>query len=281
MNWIGRIWVGLVIVAFTQPSVVAAQDAFSSAAGRLVDVGGYKLRFNVAPGDVPVFLFESGGGTDSSYWGQVAEAIHAATHATVITYDRAGYGSSEQNPDEYAIHDAVTALETALDTLGFQKDVIVIAHSYGAFLAAILASRNEERLQGMVFVEGNLSPYFTQDQVEKIEQEIEPNLEALHACCPSLAQEFGAFGSTVETMRTVQISEEIPLLDIVAGNPSSRTPEENARYRQIHAEFTDASPERALVIAEGSGHNVMVDAPDFLAEEILSFARRLGARFEE
>lgn len=281
MNWIGRIWIGLVVVSFMEPSVVAAQDGFSSAAPRLVDVGGYKLNFNVAPGDSPVFLFESGGGMDSSYWGQVAEAVHAASDATVITYDRAGYGNSEQNPKEYAIHDAVNALETALDALGIQKDVIVIAHSYGAFLAAILASRNAERLQGMVFVEGNLSPYFTQDQVEKIEQQIAPNLEALRACCPSLAQEFGAFRRTVEAMRSVQFSKEIPLLDIVAGNPSSRTPEENAQYMQTHAEFTGASPERALVIADGSGHNVMVDAPGFLTEEILGFARRLEARFED
>src|SRR5262245_44047579 len=99
---------------------------------QLIDVGGYRLNFNVARGTTTqTILFESGGGDDSSVWNDVAPAIGQRTEATVVTYDRAGSGKSEPAPGPYKIDEEVTALERGLSQLGLQKNLVIVAHSYG------------------------------------------------------------------------------------------------------------------------------------------------------
>lgn len=42
-------------------------------------------------------LFESGAGSDGSVWKVIARDVHDVTGATVIYYDRSGFGASELN----------------------------------------------------------------------------------------------------------------------------------------------------------------------------------------
>ncbi|HKG08352.1 MAG TPA: alpha/beta hydrolase [Pedobacter sp.] len=60
----------------------------------LIDVGGYKLHFHVIKGKGTPILFESGGGDDASIWNALLPNIHKKLGATLITYDRAGFGKS-------------------------------------------------------------------------------------------------------------------------------------------------------------------------------------------
>ena len=63
------------------------------------------------------------------------------TGARLITYDRAGFGQSDPNPAPYDITQEVGGLERGLKQLQVNGDLILVAHSYGGFLATLFAAR--------------------------------------------------------------------------------------------------------------------------------------------
>jgi pimeloyl-ACP methyl ester carboxylesterase len=67
----------------------------------MVDVGGYRMHLVVHRGSEPVtVVMESGGGDDVAGWAGVDSALARRTGATVVAYDRAGFGRSGTGPAE-------------------------------------------------------------------------------------------------------------------------------------------------------------------------------------
>ena len=64
--------------------------------GRLVDVGGYRLKLNCTGVGSPAVILESGFGDVSIEWRTVQPQI--ATFSRVCSYYRAGYGGSDSGP---------------------------------------------------------------------------------------------------------------------------------------------------------------------------------------
>src|SRR5437870_3421999 len=61
----------------------------------LIDVGDHKLHFVVTKAGEPTILLEAGGGADASQWEAIQQKLANETNATIISYNRAGYGKSE------------------------------------------------------------------------------------------------------------------------------------------------------------------------------------------
>jgi pimeloyl-ACP methyl ester carboxylesterase len=95
----------------------------------MVDVGGYRLHFHVIKGSGLPILFEAGGGDDASTWDSILAATANVTGATLITYDRAGFGKSEAAPLEYNIVKEVEGLEIGLAKLGYADDIMLVGLS--------------------------------------------------------------------------------------------------------------------------------------------------------
>jgi pimeloyl-ACP methyl ester carboxylesterase len=100
---------------------------------------------------VPV-LFEAGAGEWSVHWSLVMQALGAGFQA--ISYDRAGLGWSEAASGDRIVPLLADELLALLDALSVQEPVIVAAHSFGASIARMLASRAPARIFGIVFVDG-------------------------------------------------------------------------------------------------------------------------------
>jgi pimeloyl-ACP methyl ester carboxylesterase len=67
----------------------------------LVDVGGYHLHMMVYRGAQPLtIVMESGGGASLAAWSGVEARLAEGTGATVVSYDRAGFGESGIGPAE-------------------------------------------------------------------------------------------------------------------------------------------------------------------------------------
>ena len=72
-----------------------ALDAYARPAN-LVDIGGRKLNLRCSGSGTPTVMLESGATTDSLTWFKVQPPLARAT--TVCSYDRAGYGFSDDGP---------------------------------------------------------------------------------------------------------------------------------------------------------------------------------------
>jgi hypothetical protein len=87
----------LAVAGATYQSVASRAEARRSPeAGRLVDVGGYRLKINCTGEGGPTVVLEAGLSDVSVEWKHVQPEI--ARFSRVCSYDRAGYGGSDAGP---------------------------------------------------------------------------------------------------------------------------------------------------------------------------------------
>lgn len=105
-------------------------------------------------GTGPAVILISGIGDDatSAQWLQVERAL--AKHARVCRYDRPGTGASSapatpgRGADELA-----SELDAVVRHAAGDDPVILVAHSFGGYLALIYADRHPDRVSGLVLVD--------------------------------------------------------------------------------------------------------------------------------
>src|SRR4030095_16843261 len=77
----------------------AASTPTPAAVDTMVDVGGYRVHCRIHRGTVPVtILMETGGAATLSSYGGLDSVLAKRTRATVIVYERAGFGDSDLGP---------------------------------------------------------------------------------------------------------------------------------------------------------------------------------------
>jgi pimeloyl-ACP methyl ester carboxylesterase len=260
-------------------------DQSAQAVEKLVDVGGYNLNFRIIPGQGPAILLESGGGLDSSEWNALAPRLAQETGATVIAYDRAGFGKSDLPETKYDLREDTAALWRGLRTLGLDQDLILVGHSYGGFLIRFEAAEHPDTVRGMVFVDP-----FTVEFVDMLGIEYCNNHpmmgklpfdtsrpETLSKWQRASVRMVGAPGSNladkIAVMRKAVIPEDIPVRVITSGTAILPKPEEQKAWRDSHERFTSSIKGAMLVVAEKSGHMIPFSQPDLIVSVVSEVIR--------
>ncbi|MEM8890809.1 MAG: alpha/beta fold hydrolase, partial [Bacteroidota bacterium] len=154
-------------------------SGFSQNLDTLLSVGKQNLHFNIHKGEGIPILFESGGGNDGSIWNPLLEPLQEITGTTLITYDRAAYGQSTPNPDlpekeKGYIEPGIESLFSGLDKIGYDEELILVAHSYGGFYALKFAAMYPERIKAIVLIDVNLKSFWTDQFLEQKRVEFTP-----------------------------------------------------------------------------------------------------------
>lgn len=236
----------------------------------LVDIGGYNMHFKVLKGTGTPILFEAAYGNDGSVWDNILEKLHAATGATLIAYDRTGFGKSEVNPNltndsDFGILNGITELETGLAKLGYDGDIILVPHSYGGFYTTLYAARHPEKVKYVVRIDANLVGHYTDDVLTAMEAEAAP---------PKTPETLGnyylvkTYPETVKLLRTIDFPSNVPVLDITSPLQGPYPDWYWALRNTAHNEFVAAEPNRVALIAEGSGHYIFEDNPALIINAI-------------
>jgi len=273
------------IFIFLVTTLTAAPDQASQAVEKLVDVGGYNLNFRMIPGQGHAILLESGGGMDSTEWNALAPRLALETGATVIAYDRAGFGKSDLPEMKYDLREDTAALWRGLRTLGLDRDLILVGHSYGGFLIGFEASEHPDSVRGLVFVDP-----FTVEFVDTFGIEYCNNHpmmgklpfdtsrpETLSKLQRAMVRMVGApvrnLAENIAVMRKAVIPEGIPVRVITAGIAFLPKPEELKAWRESHERLTAAIKGATLVVAEKSGHMIPFSQPDLLVSIVSDVVR--------
>lgn len=242
----------------------------------MVDVGGYRLHFHVVKGSGLPILFEAGGGDDASTWNSILAPIANVTGATLITYDRAGFGSSEVAPLDYNIIKEVEGLEIGLAKLGYAGNIMLVAHSLGGAYATVYASRHPDQVKSAVLLDISLPCFNTDAELESMMQDKKQiaTLKAKGGGWPSLISNYAA---NARLMRTIPFPGKVPAIAITSEKTPFDDKAEADRWRTCHQEFAAESPNIRAITAYGTGHYIFNDSPELVVAAIAeSYARALG-----
>ena len=238
-----------------------------------VVIRGHHLTFHVLPGRLPALVLDAGGGADSSYWNSILPKLAKRTGSEIITYDRAGFGASDEVPPPYRMEDAVADLEAGLTQLGLTHDLVLIPHSYAGMIATYLAIRHPDWIAGAVLVDTNLPEFFTDEEVAHMAPIIQPMVAEEAAAHPSKQTRTqkaitDAFIETSHAFHKATWPGSIPCAVIV----SERTPfppsmtSDIALWTQAHRDFAGKAPNRTLIFAKDSSHDIAHDRPELIVE---------------
>jgi pimeloyl-ACP methyl ester carboxylesterase len=248
-------------------------------ADTLVDVGGHRLRVEVIRGDRPLaFVLESGGGAELASWAAVPESIAARTGATVVTYDRAGFGGSELGTPDLSPAQQVEDLREALDALDVPRPRIVGGHSYGGLMAMLHAARHPDEVVGVLLVDA-MNPQFVEATGEFIHSTVpeitDPETDRERALS-RLIHTFDAFLSVVAAEESA-IAQPMAVITANAwwGRDGVEDADIEAAWRASHESMAAAAPNRWLVVAEGSRHDVPGMRPDVIVDPAVRLAEEI------
>jgi pimeloyl-ACP methyl ester carboxylesterase len=244
----------------------------------LVDVGGYHLHVVVYRGTRPLtIVMESGGGASLAAWSGVEAKLAERTGATVVAYDRAGFGESGMGPPDLTPRQQVRQLHVALERLGTASDRIVVGHSYGGLLTLLHAHLYPERVRGLVLVDPMNARFVkaTGDFVQSTVPHIEHPVSAKDTAIARMVRTFDALA------RDPAASDAglgLPIVVITAGQDWWKKPDIDRAWRDSHQAIVNAAPRRRLVVADGSDHDIPKMRPEAIVQAVLSLTaeRRPG-----
>lgn len=252
-------------------------QGYSQSKDTLVDVGQYKLHFNIIKGKGTPILFESGSGNDAKVWKDIIQPIADITGATVITYDRAGLGKSEIKPgnaslEKNGILDGVKALEIGLKKIGYDDTIILVAHSFGGFYSTLFASRNEKKVKNIVFIDVSLASFYTEAFVNKLNGVIsEELLNKFKAEKIGLYYEIKNIENSLRLLKETKLPSSLPVINLVASNPYNPFKDEDDKNRWIegHQDFVKGYSNRELLIMNNANHYAFRDNPNLVIYQIV------------
>jgi pimeloyl-ACP methyl ester carboxylesterase len=247
---------------------------------RMISNGDHKLAFHVTPGKLPAIVLDAGGGADSSYWKELAPTLARETGSEIISYDRAGMGASDEVPGPWKVEDAVSDLETGLKELGATKDVMLVSHSLAGEVATYFVNKNPNWVTGAVLVDASLPNLYTDGVVSALEAANQAQVAELEKQ-PSTKQtrQLQAlatnYGPMHRAYHKVSWPDNVPATVIVSSKTPFETPGEAQLWRDAQAQFAGASPNRSLVVAENSSHEIPLDRPDVVINAVNDLAKKL------
>ncbi len=239
----------------------------------LVDVGGYKMHFNIIEGSGIPILFESGSGNDGSVWNDILEKTYKVTGTTLITYDRSGFGKSEVNPklnedSKFGILNGIKELEKSLEILGYNKGIILVSHSYGAFYNSLYVSRHPNLVKSIVLVDAATNTFWNKKLLEVYHKK--PVLKEDYPNDLGMYYLVKNYKETVKIMKDIEYPSKTPILNIYSENPFSDVSEYYTnRWVELHKKMGDSKSNVLNIPAYGSTHYIFRDNPSLVINAII------------
>lgn len=202
------------------------------------------------------------------------------TGFTVITYDRAGSGASDEVTGPWDVHAAVADLAHGLEVLGATKNVILVSHSLAGEIATYVTGEHPGWFAGAVLVDANIPDFFTDETMVRVRKEYDP-IVARFQTMPSgratrvFLAPVASWDETNHAFHKARWPAAVPVTVIVSEKTRLSDPDSAERWRKAEAQFANRAPNRTLVTAAGSSHDVARDRPDVILAAIDGFAARL------
>ena len=242
----------------------------------LIDVGGYRLHFNIIKGKGVPILFESGGGDDGTVWNDLLKKLHDSIGATLITYDRQGMGLSKIDTSKINILNEVKGLEIGLKKLGYANNLFVVSHSLGSSYAILYASRNSKIIKGSVFIDINLPCFLTKQKGKELKESYANEMEMFKKQRIGVYYILLNYEKTTDLMSKTVYPSKIPSTIIGSDIPPFKGID-STKWKDCQKSF-GTLPNHKYVLAKNCEHYVFKDNPELVINEIVKLYRQVAIR---
>jgi pimeloyl-ACP methyl ester carboxylesterase len=288
----------LCVLPIVSPAQTAVTDQNPPPLGKLVDVGGYRVHlYCTGAGNPTVVIVGAGLSFD---WGLVQPEV--AKFTQVCSYDHSGIGWSDPGPQD-SCSLRVSEVHTALKNAGIKGPYVLVGHSLGGLVARLYAGRYSDEVAGIVFVDhafdfrtptgiAPVSPPMSLPHESApsvfggagpvaIGMEDDPNFSKLssqdrklHLWATSKTQYQTALRTSFEispkcsaeadaiAREHIHALGDKPLVDVSAD--AFRFPD----YVKLQTDLLSLSQNSKEIVAEKSGHFIIVDRPDVVIDAI-------------
>ncbi|HET8611798.1 MAG TPA: alpha/beta fold hydrolase, partial [Sphingomonas sp.] len=258
-----------VLGIFLSCTALFAATPTGDAGTRAIERDGRKIVFHIIAGKLPAIVLDAGGGEDSTEWSTLAPQLARQTGAEIITYDRAGMGGSDEAPGPWSLDSATEDLAAGLQALGATHGAILVSHSLAGEIATSIAGMHPEWFGGAVLVDANVPPFFTDEMIARQEALHTSGIAALRKApsTPETRQLLALAESFVSVSRAYHRliwPKTVPVTVIVSEKTPFPDKADAQAWRDAQAAFAHAAPNRSLIIAKGSSHEVAQDRPDVI-----------------
>jgi pimeloyl-ACP methyl ester carboxylesterase len=253
--------------------------------GRIA-VGAWQVQVSEQGSGRYTVIFESGFGTGLGAWRKVAPEVAKSAH--VLTYSRAGHGTSDPRPEPRTILQSSQELDQLVLAAKLKPPFILVGHSYGGLLARAFAVRHPDWVAGMVLV-------------DPTDERFTPALRRLDA--RRARDDDRQFAAIVPARFQPELQQLQPVLDAgklpapldgrlpdvpVVVLTSVRqvekpeffleTTEAVAIKRDLHADFLRQFSDGSQVLTLGSGHHIELDEPELVIDAVRKVMAAAGRR---
>ena len=239
---------------------------------KLVDIGTHKLR--VVLSDINskyTIILESGGGMDSDVYQGIQDTLAKLTGTRVMSYDRSGFGKSELGPDTFNAIDEVNALKKCLEVQGFDKNYVLVGHSYGGYLIQLFTALYPELVSGLVLIDPMNIKFidrFGLDNLNAVTPYFENPTENWQKAGNRMVDHFP---EAFEILRSKELPNKTPVILLTAGNfPISKD-----LWHKCHEEMVMNSEHHKQIIIDGIGHDIMSENPTLVLKTIVELYKKL------
>ena len=290
-----RILVAIVAGALIAGGAIVVSCAGGDAtSGGMIDIGSHRLELRIEGKGVPAVVIDAGV-TD-----QLDKLIplqdRLARFTRVVTYNRAGYGRSEPGPLPRDSGREADELKTLLERASVKGPYVLVGHSLGALNVQVFAARYPDLVAGLVLLDppplsfilgqeygelGAMAEKMTsewQGIADAAAKSADPREKTRAAFFQMIASEHREmFGESAKLAGAITSFGDVPLVVVAAGKPNPAFGEVAEEFQRYWVEQSRAlagkSTRGKFVLADQSSHYLYLDAPDVVADSVLSVVR--------
>jgi pimeloyl-ACP methyl ester carboxylesterase len=199
-----------------QPPVDESLAPYASTVDSVILPDGRKLHFTCMGEGLPTVILTAGLADWGTTWNKVQPTIAKTTR--VCTWDRPGFGLSDNSPARQTVATTAADLEAALAKGTIRGPYVMVGHSLGSYESLLFADRHRDEVAGMVLVDPSI-----------------PDQSARFArVSPAVAQQFdGTVQQGVAVMRQCAA-------DLRDGTVAAGKPDPNGCLRPLPTTFPQA-----------------------------------------
>lgn len=252
-----------------------------SADTNFVQVGEFKLEYEIAGAGPDIVLLEAGASGGMADWQPVFLSL--SQQAKVIRYSRVGDGKSSQIKRHFTSMDYANFAAELLEQLAITDPIIYMAHSYGGSIARDFAAAHPSKVKALLLLDP--SSEHDVDILRAINLE-QGNKEIAQIKLDDMAQgmsnNYLDFWSKRPLPDYPQI-KDMPVTVIASVKKIEKpanlffTDRGRAMWGELWQKWALAFPQGRAVLTDKSGHFVQFDEPELVVTELELLLQKLRA----